>query len=224
MTLVAAATGWCLAAALLVELRRRSALLADAAHELRGPLTSISLGLDSLGARLGARRTADALLLELGRMHAATDDVAAAARGRRARPQPRPLDPHAVVERAGDAWRPVAARRGGRVLLDWEATAGQINADPRRLAQALGNLLANAVEHGGGDVTVRGRAVGDAIRVEVADRGQVSPGQRQTPGGRGRGLAIAKRSLEQAGGRLDSRPRAGGGRVAIAELPLERVR
>jgi two-component system sensor histidine kinase MtrB len=92
------------------------------------------------------------------------------------------------------------------------------------LAQALGNLLANAVEHGGGDVTVRGRTAGDAIRVEVADRGQGLTGQRQSTGGRGRGLAIAKRSLEQAGGRLDSRPRAGGGRVAIAELPLERAR
>lgn len=222
MILVAAVAGWCVAGALLFELRRRSALLADAAHELRGPLTSISLGLESIRSRPLARRTADALLFELGRVHAATDDVAAAARGRRARPQSRRLNPHAVVEHVGEAWRPAARRRGGRILVDWDAGSARVQADPRRLAQALGNLLANAVEHGGADVTVRGRIADDELRVEVADRGG-----RQAAGqvnGRGRGLAIARRSLEEAGGRLESRARAGGGRVAIAELPLESAR
>ena len=34
MSLVVAASGWCLAALLVVELRRRAGLVADAAHEL----------------------------------------------------------------------------------------------------------------------------------------------------------------------------------------------
>ena len=45
---VVAALGWCAAGALLFEMRRRSALLADAAHELRGPVTALSLGLEAL--------------------------------------------------------------------------------------------------------------------------------------------------------------------------------
>ena len=224
MTVAVAALGWLLVAALVVELRRRSALLADAAHELRGPLTSMSLGLETLRARPVAGRTADALLFELGRLQAATDDVAAAARGRRACPRARPLDPHAVVKCAGDAWRPAAERRGGRVLLQWDAGSRRINADPRRLAQVLGNLLSNAVEHGGADVMVRSRVTGDALRVEVVDRGPGSDAPDRGERGHGRGLAIARRSLEQAGGRLETRPRAGGGRIAVAEIPLERGR
>ena len=224
MTLVLAGIGWCVAGALFIELRRRSALLADAAHELRGPLTPISLGLESLRAHPGGRRIADALLAELGRLQVATDDVAAAARGRRARPQPRPLDPRVVVERTSEAWRAPARRRGGRVLVDWDAGARQVHADPGRLAQALGNLIANAVEHGGGDVTVRGRSARDAVRVEVSDRGDAPAGPRGPQTARGRGLVIARRRLEEAGGRLDAQRRPGGGRTAIVELPVERAR
>jgi two-component system sensor histidine kinase MtrB len=94
------------------------------------------------------------------------------------------------------------------------------------MAQAFGNLLANAVEHGGGEIVVRGRPAQGFVRVEIEDRGAVirlrpRPRRRRR---RGRGLAIAARALEQAGGRLTSSDRPGGGRVAVAELPLERTR
>ena len=213
MTALAAVAGWCIAAVLVVELRRRSSLIADAAHELRGPLTAIGLGLEGLRRHPVARRRADALLSELGRMEAATDDVAAAARGRRSRAGVRPVELRSLVERTSEAWRAPAARGGGRVLVDWQAGPAHVRADPRRLAQALGNLLANAVEHGGGEVVVRGRPSAGGVRVEVADRGL-----------RGRGLVIAERAITDAGGELGSRERPGGGRVAIAHLPVERVR
>ena len=48
MSTFLAAAGWCLALVLLAALRRRAALMADAAHELRGPLTAISLGIEAL--------------------------------------------------------------------------------------------------------------------------------------------------------------------------------
>ena len=202
-----ALSGWCAAAAMLAELRRRRVLLADASHELRGPLTSLSLGLAALRRQPQARRRADALLTELDRMRAAADAVAAAARGRRPAPSAGATDVRALVERSSEAWRAPAAHRGGRVLVDWDAGPQRVRADPRRLAQALGNLLGNAVEHGGGDVIVRGRSEPGHVRVEIADRG--------------RGLPIARRAVEEAGGRLESRNRPGGGRVVIAELPTE---
>jgi signal transduction histidine kinase len=223
VTVALAIAGWCLAAAVFAEMRRRSGLLADAAHELRGPLTSISLGLESLRRQPAARRRADALLAELGRMHAAADDVAAAVRGGRAAGVPRSFEPQHVVERVSEAWRAPAARRGGRVLVDWQAAPGVVRADPRRLSQALGNLLANAVQHGGGEVIVRGVSSEAGLRIEVADRGSAAGASRSAPG-RGRGLAIARRALVEAGGGLESRDRPGGGRIAIAELPVERVR
>jgi len=152
-------------------------------------------------------------------MEMAADDAAAAARGRRGQAQSERVDLERLVRRSGDAWQPAAGRRGGRLTFDWRTPATAVQADRRRLAQAFGNLLANAVEHGGGEIVVRSRPTGGGIRVEVEDRG--SPAQRGRPG-RGRGLAIASRALEQAGGRLTSFDRPGGGRVAVAELPVER--
>jgi len=74
-----------------------------------------------------------------------------------------------------------------------------------RVAQALGNLIANAFEHGGGRPVLRGVRRGNAVRIEVEDRG--------------RGLAIAQRAAEDAGGRLQlTSTRAG--TVAAVELPV----
>ena len=225
MSTLAAVAGWCLAAALLLELRRRAALLADAAHELRGPLTAISLGIEALRRQPAARRRADALATELCRMEVAADDVAAAGRGRRAPKRAEDVSLRQLVERSGEAWQAAAGGRGGRVAFDWGADGEIVRADPRRLAQAFGNLIANAVEHGGGEIVVRGRRSNGAIRVEIEDRGTAAamPARtgRERTARRGRGLAIATRALEQAGGRLGASDRPGGGRLAVAELPLE---
>ena len=224
MTLVAAITGWSMVVLLMLELRRRAGLVADAAHELRGPLTALSLGIEALRRQPAARHRAEALATELGRMHAATDDVAAAAHGRRAVGASERVVLGPVVERSGAAWMPAAERRGGRVAFDWRAGAASVQADPRRLAQAFGNLLANAVEHGGGEIVVRGRPSRNGVRVEIEDRGAGRPQRRKRARFRGRGLAVATRAIEQAGGRLSAFDRPGGGRVAVAELPVDRSR
>jgi len=222
----AAVIGWCAAALLVVELRRRSALVADAAHELRGPLTAIALGIEALRRQPAARSRAEALAAELCRMEIAADDAAAAARGRRTSTQPAPVALRDLLERTGAAWHPVAKRRGGRVTFDWRAEAALVRADRRRMAQAFGNLLANAVEHGGGEIVVRGRRTPGGIRVEVEDGGAGADGRvrvrRRWRAGRGRGLAIAARAVGQAGGTLASFESPGGGRVAVAELPADR--
>ena len=218
MTIAAATAGWCLVALLLLELRRRSALVADAAHELRGPLTAITLGIEALRRQPAARKRAEALATELCRMEVAADDVAAAGRGRRAEGRAERVALKPLLERSSEAWRAAAERRGGHVAFDWRTGATPVRADPRRLAQAFGNLLANAVEHGGGEIVVRGRPSKGGVRVEIEDRGAQNR-VRDRPGGRG--LGIAARALEQAGGRLASSERPDGGRVAIAELPLD---
>jgi signal transduction histidine kinase len=224
-TLALAAAGWLTAAILLVELRRRAGLVADAAHELRGPLTAIGLGIEALRRQPAARRRADALTTELSRMEMAAEDVAAAACGRRASVRPGSIDLKRLVHGSSEAWQAAAGRRGGRVTFDWRTRGADVHADRRRLAQAFGNLLANAVEHGGGEIVVRGRPTDGGIRVEVLDGG--TPGQaraRARAGPRGRGLAIATRAIEQAGGRLASFDTRDGGRLAVAELPVERPR
>jgi two-component system sensor histidine kinase MtrB len=92
------------------------------------------------------------------------------------------------------------------VHLDWSAGPVTIQANRGRLAQALGNLLANAVEHGGGQIRVTGRRTRRGIRVEVRDSG------------RGHGLAIATKAVRESGGTL-SAARAGSGTAVAIELP-----
>jgi len=222
VTALVCVAGWLAAVALALELRRRARLIRDAGHELRGPLGALSLGLETLRRQPVVRARAEALLTELMRAEAAADDVAEAARGRRASESRETVRLERLVRQSAEAWAPSAERAGRSVRVDWPADATRVRADRRRLAQAFGNLLANAVEHGGGEVLVRGRPVGDAIRVEISDRGGgKAGGHRPRKGTRGRGLVIAERALRGAGGRLEARGAPGGGRVAVAELPLE---
>ena len=105
-----------------------------------------------------------------------------------------------------------------------------VRADALRVAQATSNVVANAIEHGGGLIEIRTRAVGDRVRVEVTDGGPGLPASvaelarrpRAGRGRRGRGLAITAGVLAGCGGRVSVLPSPRGGRVAI-ELPATRV-
>ena len=46
-----------------------------------------------------------------------------------------------------------------------------VEADRLRLEQALSNLVENALEHGGGEITVRARQAGGEVTIHVEDRG-----------------------------------------------------
>jgi signal transduction histidine kinase len=194
-------TGWVLAFALALDaarLRRRLELVARAEHELRGPLAAFALGLEA--ARRG-RPVAGVLDAELERARCALADLTAARRGRRASPAPRPVALERLVRSSAAAW-------GAR--LDWRAGAVRVDADAGRIAQALGNLLSNSVEHGEGEVVVRATRgpAAHGVRLEIAS------------GDRGRGLSIATAAAHDAGGRL-ALARADDGSVrATLDLPL----
>jgi signal transduction histidine kinase len=91
----------------------------------------------------------------------------------------------------------------------------------------MGNLIATAIEHGGGEITVRGRLDHGAIRIEVVDDGPGLPAPvaelarrpRAGRGRRGRGLAIASAVAVAHGGRLAAAPSERGARLVL-ELPV----
>ena len=133
-----------------------------------------------------------------------------------------------------EAWRPAA---GGRDLrLELPAGFEPMACGNRvRLAQATGNLIANAVEHGDGSIVVRARVSGAHVRIEVADGGDGLPatvaellrrgrglGLRRRDQERGRGLAISAAIATAHGGRLFSAP-TGRGALVVLELPLARL-
>ena len=194
-------TGWLIAVALLVavvRLRRRLALVACAEHELRGPLTAFALAAES--ARRG-RPLAGVLDSEIERARIALDDLAAARRGRRSH---RRAAGRVELERLA---RSAAAAWGARV--DWRAGGCAVEADAGRVAQALGNLLANAAEHGDGHVVLRAERSdrSGAVRLDV------------TNAERGRGLAIASAAARDCGGRLALERRDGTFRATL-DLPV----
>jgi signal transduction histidine kinase len=94
-----------------------------------------------------------------------------------------------------------------------------------RLAQVLGNLVANATEHGLGPVDVRTSRAQGAVRVEIRNRErprELNELQASKRAGRGRGLAIADRAARELGGSLRVESRDGETRAAL-ELPADRA-
>jgi len=214
---LSALVGWGLAVMLTcacLRLRRRLELVAAAEHELRGPATTIGLAAAALRREPGGVRRARAFECELQRMRLGLDDLTAARAGRRATSAPVALPLERLLRGATAGWRPA----GRPVRFRWDAGPAVVRADRRRLAQAFSNLLANAVEHGTGRVEVCGSLAGARVRVEVRDEGPAAPAPPRAPD-RGRGLGIAARAVEEAGGVMEVRCADHGTTVAV-ELPL----
>jgi signal transduction histidine kinase len=205
--------------------------VARACHELRGPLTAARLGLQ-LGASTGELSPARlrAIDLELGRAALALEDLDSAGRrrGRAWRP-PEPVDMRELVADSVEAWLATGVARGVELRGSWSGGSPAVWGDRLRLAQAIGNLIANAIEHGGGAVAVHGSGEPGRVRIEVIDGGpglpaSVSELARRAHGGRGRrgrGLAIATAIIAGHGGRLAAAPCARGTRLVV-ELPASR--
>jgi C4-dicarboxylate-specific signal transduction histidine kinase len=188
LALVACA-GWVLAAALALGMRRRLSLVADAEHELRGAAAAIALAADRM-ARTGATIGFSSLVrLQLDRVAAGLEDLAAAR----------------------------APRRGAGAI-----ALGDSDLDAGRLAQVMGNLIANATEHGVGSVDVRTSRPAGAVRIEIRNRNrpkELTEASAARAPGRGRGLAIAERAARELGSRLSVESRAGETRAEL-ELPV----
>jgi len=215
--------------------RRRDVLLARASHELRGPLQAVLFGLAGLqrgpavpGPALDER--ARAIEAELGRVVVALADLDAARSRRRPPASPRhasQVDVAGLVRAQAATWAPLAAHSGRELVVRADRPVWVVG-DPGRLAQATGNLIANAVRHGLGTISVTVEPTEDArVRIEVADEGAGlrvplerllgrSAGPRDE---HGHGLAVAADVARRHGGRLGTAPGAPGCRLVL-DLPV----
>ncbi|UJA19846.1 HAMP domain-containing histidine kinase [Thermoleophilia bacterium SCSIO 60948] len=185
---------------------RRRRDLNRSLHELRRPLQALVLG----GSRDHLERAIDALA-ELDRRVNGEDEHF----------EPRPVGGRDIVERAAERWRDAARRRGGDVRVEWAAGEVILAAEPRRLAAALDNLLANAIEHGRGRIDVLASVSPIGLRVAVVNDPRMirRPRPPRLDPRRGHGLWIA-RSIAQAH-RGDLRCGLSEGRhLAALELPV----
>jgi signal transduction histidine kinase len=197
--------------------RRERAVVADITHQLRTPLTAISLRLDEIADAddlAVAREEALIAQEQVLRLSGVIDDLLNAAREREA---PRgPMDLDDVLRQQALEWAPVFAA-AGRTLSVSDNTGVRVVAAPGALGQVLAILLENASVHGAGAVSVSVRDSARGVVVEVADEGpgippdlgstvferRVSGGSGSGGSGSGLGLSLARALAEHMGARLE---------------------
>ncbi|MFC4408353.1 sensor histidine kinase [Haloarchaeobius iranensis] len=136
-------------------------------HDLRNPLSS-AMGYLELARESGDGSHLDIVEEEHDRMLSMIDDLLTLARHGDSIGSVEPLD---LETAAQDAWETVDtedARLGAGAL-------PRVEGDPERVQQVFENLFRNAVEHGGGDVTVTVDTLADGSGFYVADDGPGVP-------------------------------------------------
>ena len=219
----AAALGAVLVLVLRARLARREALVARACHELRGPLGAARLALAAMERRQEvAPARAAGLDVQLRRAGIALEDLA----GRGAALRDEPILVSELLHEQIGVWDLVARGLGAELVLGPVLPGVHVLGDRVRLAQAIGNLIANAVQHGGGRIELAARQTRDRVRIEVADEGRGLPARvvalaerREGPGCHGHGLAVAATVARGHGGRLSPTPSLRGARIGL-ELPV----
>jgi two-component system, sensor histidine kinase and response regulator len=152
--------------------------------------------------------------------------------------QLRDLDAGRLLREVAGAWSVRAEREGARIAV--EAAAGlAVRADEGMVRRVLGNLIGNALRHGGAGVSVRLSAVAaeGGVKFTVADDGvgiaeadheaifrkygrrEDGDGGGSHAGGSGLGLTFCKLAVEAHGGRIWVQSRAGEGAAFHFVLP-----
>lgn len=210
------------------------AIGARVAHEVKNPLSAVRSLVDLLAqspADATAARRLGVVREEVERIEALVRDYLSFARPLDLL-RPEDVDLALLLPDVAAALE-ARAQRGGVALVLAGPPSLRVRADPRRVREAVVNLLGNALEAtpAGGRVTLTwGDAPGGGVRLEVHDTGRgMAPDELARAGtaffttradGTGLGLVLARAVAAQHGGtlQLDSRP--GEGTRAQLELPL----
>ncbi len=203
----------------------RRDFVANASHEMKTPLTSISGYAETLltdDVDPATRKQFHGIIVDNARrMQRLVDDLLDLARIESGRWQlaPGPADLAALSR---EVWAPLAERasqRGVELVVE-PGAAVKVHADPQAMRQILTNLFDNSIRHTGrgGQVVVSASPADGGMEVRVRDTGsgipaehlpriferfyRVDPGRSRAEGGTGLGLSIVKHLVEAHGGRI----------------------
>ncbi|MDH5639954.1 MAG: cell wall metabolism sensor histidine kinase WalK [Nitrospira sp.] len=214
----------------------RKDFVANVSHELRTPLTSIKGYVEALldGAQNDpdmASNFLDIILKQSDRLNLIIEDLLELSQIESGRISFRedPVDVHTVIDRSLSTIKPLAEKKGHRLVTTLDDRLPPALGDEDRLVQVLTNLLDNAVKYtpAGGTITVSARQgaqpdtaeppVG-SIELSVSDTGigipesdrprvferfyRVDKARSRELGGTGLGLAIVKHIVEGHGGQV----------------------
>jgi signal transduction histidine kinase len=188
-------------------------LAADASHQLRTPLTALSMRLEEVAVADNLETVKEEATIALTQVERLTDVVERLLTNSR---DPRTgsaiaFDLDEVVKQQIEEWRP-AYRSAGRAIVRSGKQGMRAVGTPGAVAQVLAALIENSLMHGGGTVALRTRVTGNQSVIEVTDEGPGVPADlgarifERTISGRnstGIGLAVARDLAEADGGRLE---------------------
>lgn len=209
-------------------------LAADASHQLRTPLTALSMRLEEITLTDDPDTVKEEATIALTQVERLTDVVERLLTNSR---DPRTgsavsFDLDEVIQQQLAEWRP-AYRSAGRAIVSSGKRHLQAVGTPGAVAQVLAALIENSLMHGGGTVAMRTRVIGNQAVVEVTDEGPGVPADlgarifERTISGRnstGIGLAVARDLAEADGGRLEmlqAQPPVFG--LFLARTPVKRA-
>ena len=221
---------------------QRRSLMADVAHELRTPLANIQGYVEAMrdGLVNADEATIDTLHQQVLHLAHLIEDLRllALADAGVLRLDPQMNSMADVVRVSVEAVRPGAEAKHIALTNTASDDLPSVSLDRERIAQVVGNLLENAIQHTpeDGTVSVSVEGVPAGVRVEVRDTGvgippgdvdlvferfhRVDPSRARATGGTGLGLTIAKQLVEAHGGRITVESKPGEGSTFSFELPL----
>ncbi len=209
---------------------------AKVAHEIRNPLTAVKGLVQMLSKKAdGARdeRRFAVALAEVERVERILEEYLSLARPLTDL-QPTSVEPRALLEDISAIVEGRAAERGVRIV-QADTDAGTLVADPRRLREALLNVVQNAIQATarGGSVSLEAAREGPSVVLLVRDDGHGmtaaelaragTPFATEREGGTGLGLALARSVARQHGGELTIESEPGRGTIVRLTLPVDRA-
>ncbi len=186
----------------------------DASHQLRTPLTALSMRLEEMIAAADypdvVREEGAAALAQTERLAEVVGQLLGRAR-RSATGSPTVASVDEIVGQQVVEWEPAFRREGRRLNLSGEKGLLAF-ATPGGASQVIATLLDNALVHGAGTVTIRTSRTRRSVVVEVRDEGSGVPAELAprifersvsgSPNGTGLGLALARTIAAADGGQV----------------------
>jgi PAS domain S-box-containing protein len=207
--------------------RRKDEFIAILAHELRNPLSAISMAThllqdpDTEEERTWALGIVGHQVRNLDRLIEDLLDVSRISQGK-IHLREEAVDLAGVIDRAVAAVAALVKERGHELIVSFPGEPMMVKGDPTRLEQVFGNLLTNAAKYTekggriaitagveGGEILVRVRDTGEGIAAEMLPGlfemfSQVETSNRLSRGGLGIGLSLVRNLVELHGGSVQA--------------------